>query len=104
LEIVPLFTEDLFVLLSLLLIFRTVELMRDIVLVIAKYLLVKLTEQRSMSHPYASGVKGDAGHGLLPLMLSAVLACGQAFKRGPRLAHADRGELYKFVLGLEFYN
>ena len=50
----------------------TVGLVRDTV-AMAEGLLGLLTEQSSTSHPHASGVKGDAGQWLLPLMLSVVL-------------------------------
>ena len=46
--------------------------MRDTV-AMAEGLLGLLTEQSSTSHPHASGVKGDAGQWLLPLMFSVVL-------------------------------
>ena len=64
--------EGLFVLLSLLLIFRTAGLVRGMG-AMAEGLLGLLTEQSSTSHPHASGVKGDAGKRLLPLMFSVVL-------------------------------
>ena len=49
----------------------TVGLVRDNV-AMAEGLLGLLTEQSSTSHPHASGVKGDAGQWLLPLMISVV--------------------------------
>ena len=50
----------------------TVGLVRNTA-AMAEGLLGLLTEQSSTSHPHASGVKGDAGQWLLPLMFSVVL-------------------------------